>query len=195
MAEPTYYAACRPHRPGVCRGCGGPLGPRRRFYCSDNDCRRRFEADHFWQTARAAAIARATVYDPSTRAPQGAACAGCGRILDGRSYPRAHWGVPEVNHIVPVNGQRAHFACANHQSNLEVLCHPCHLQATAAQRAAGTVGTSGPLRPIVACAWPARYRLQAGWRLAVVLGCGHIWHVRPGLARRPAASMRCRACR
>jgi 5-methylcytosine-specific restriction endonuclease McrA len=42
---------------------------------------------------------------------------------------------PEVNHISPVVGGNRSSTCKNHEENLEVLCHACHLIATAAQRA------------------------------------------------------------
>jgi 5-methylcytosine-specific restriction endonuclease McrA len=42
---------------------------------------------------------------------------------------------PEVNHIVPVVGGNRSATCLNHEENLEVLCHSCHLDATAQQLA------------------------------------------------------------
>ena len=61
-------------------------------------------------------------------------CACCGR---------GHFGEGEVNHIAPVNGDRDFFSCANHQDNLEVLCHRCHVMATREQRRRGIIGPDG----------------------------------------------------
>ncbi len=41
----------------------------------------------------------------------------------------------EVNHIIPREGKGYGQGCHNHQENLETLCHACHLQVTADQRA------------------------------------------------------------
>lgn len=41
----------------------------------------------------------------------------------------------EVNHIVPRRGRGYGTGCWNHASNLETLCHNCHLTVTAEQRA------------------------------------------------------------
>jgi hypothetical protein len=115
-----YRAPCRPL--GGCRNCGAPPAWPKRFYCSDA-CRVEFEADHFWGSARHRALTLA-MHDGRAR------CARCHESTRG-------W--PEVNHIVPVNGSRYHFGCQNHQSNLEVLCHRCHVEVTAEQRAAGLI--------------------------------------------------------
>ena len=40
----------------------------------------------------------------------------------------------EVNHILPLRGNYRGVTCANHLTNLEVLCHRCHVIATAEQR-------------------------------------------------------------
>ena len=37
---------------------------------------------------------------------------------------------PEVNHITPRNGKGYGNGCWNHQDNLEVLCHDCHVKVT-----------------------------------------------------------------
>jgi 5-methylcytosine-specific restriction endonuclease McrA len=40
----------------------------------------------------------------------------------------------QVNHIVPLVGTYRLVTCANHLSNLEVLCHRCHVLVTGEQR-------------------------------------------------------------
>lgn len=124
-----YRAPCRPAT--GCRQCGQPPTWPKHFYCSDV-CKVTFEAEHFWDVARLAAYRRQTVYDRETQGRVGTACARCG--LTGR-------GVLEINHIVPVAGLRYPFGCQNHSSNLEALCHECHVLVTAEQRAAGLLGT------------------------------------------------------
>jgi 5-methylcytosine-specific restriction endonuclease McrA len=42
----------------------------------------------------------------------------------------------EVNHIVPRNGGGYGKGCHHHLSNLETLCHPCHVAVTNEQRKA-----------------------------------------------------------
>jgi hypothetical protein len=42
-----------------------------------------------------------------------------------------------VNHISPCLGAHNDISCAHHQSNLEVLCHTCHLATTKQQRIDG----------------------------------------------------------
>lgn len=48
-----------------------------------------------------------------------------------------HTDTVEVNHIEPCLGKHGIWGCHHHQSNLEVLCVPCHRETTATQRAAG----------------------------------------------------------
>ncbi|KKM93539.1 hypothetical protein LCGC14_1207300, partial [marine sediment metagenome] len=135
-----YRADCKPHE-GGCRNCGQPPTGRFRFYCGDA-CRDVFEADHFWGTARWAALERAALCPldgPNPRlARMVVVCACCG-ILTYRY---------EVNHIAPVNGDRGFFSCANHQDNLEVLCHQCHVMATREQRRRGIIGPDGTCEPL-----------------------------------------------
>lgn len=145
----SYYADCRSHRKG-CRNCGSPPTGRKIYYCSD-ECRETFEFNHFWGTARRRAIERAKVYSlerssreylewtgPSARWVRGLV----GRELGILCARCEHLGgfSPEVNHIVPVNGNRPPFGCCHHMDNLEVVCHPCHLVITAEQRRAGLIG-------------------------------------------------------
>lgn len=149
MAADDYRAPCRAERaPSGCRNCGASLeghGPRG-AYCT-RECRQEFEVDHFWDTARPAALERASIYrirsfeelirhrdgtvEPRLHAYRLAyICARCGAEIH----------MPEVNHIVPVNGRRTWFSCSHHLDNLEVLCHGCHLATTADQRLRGLIG-------------------------------------------------------
>jgi 5-methylcytosine-specific restriction endonuclease McrA len=86
-----------------------------------------FERDHFWGTASSWALAAQRVYGIDGHHLIGVVCRRCGEIA----------ARPEVNHIEPVNGGPRHFTCRNHQDNLEVLCHECHVVVTSEQRAAG----------------------------------------------------------
>lgn len=128
-----------PHGPQAgCRLCGTVPRSPKIYYCSD-PCRVEFERNHFWTSARAAALERAKVYRiPPKLTQRGEVavtqrwdmlCARCGE----EPYD------PEVNHIVPLNGRREFFSCSHHLDNLEVLCHDCHLVVTREQRAAGLI--------------------------------------------------------
>lgn len=127
-----------PTRWGECAGCGGDL-PRRpngaishqRVWCSDA-CVRRWQLDHDWQMARAEALRRAdhssgwrwvenddgsTGWGIDPDGSRGALCARCG----------ARSNVVEVDHVVPREGRGYRSGCWHHQSNLQVLCRPCHV--------------------------------------------------------------------
>lgn len=143
IAIDDYRAPCRPWVSG-CRQCGAMPTGRKVFYCSD-PCREEFEADHFWGTARTAAIARASTWLIPKRKYQRLDETFCQRCFVVIGAPTGHWmgsrtDTAEVNHIVPVNGAREAFGCSNHQANLEALCHACHLEATAEQRRQGLIG-------------------------------------------------------
>ena len=115
---------------GGCRVCFGPIGGRQIVYCSVK-CRRLFYRNHQWMWARRAAKIRARRRVEGRLLP-GWKCARCGEVTF----------EPEVNHIVPLNGDRPNLSCGHHQANLEVLCRkPCHVEATAEQRAAGLIRT------------------------------------------------------
>lgn len=119
---------CLP-REGCCRVCAGEITGRQVLYCSAR-CRGIYYRNHQWIWARRAAKIRARRRD-GRRVLPGWLCARCGKITF----------EPEVNHIVPLNGARTNLSCGHHQANLEVLCRkPCHLEVTAAQRAAGLIG-------------------------------------------------------
>ena len=115
----------------VCRlaTCRTVLPPRRTAYCSDKHARE-FARNHVWSDARSAAKRR-------TRW----ACERCGfKPLTVRKDPEAKVTYSryelrlEVNHIRPLVGAYRGVTCLNHQSNLEVLCHRCHVSVTNEQR-------------------------------------------------------------
>ena len=99
-----------------CNKCGAPLKGRRTRWCS-NTCSLWHSNNHRYTQARRQALRGAATYQ----------CAHC----------KGHTTAPEVNHIIPCKGKHGVTGCHHHQDNLEVLCHECHLKATAAQRAAG----------------------------------------------------------
>jgi 5-methylcytosine-specific restriction endonuclease McrA len=104
---------------GACQWCAAGLvaGGRRKTWCSDK-CRRAWERNHIWRRARAAARRRGK-YE----------CARCGLHKTEADI--------EVNHIVPVVGAGYGMSCSHHSSNLEVLCHDCHVAETNRQRKDG----------------------------------------------------------
>lgn len=145
-----YRAPCRPFDAG-CRQCGKEI-TRGRAYCSAA-CRAPFQENHFWNTARFAAIRQSATVDADTIRRRGldecAVCARCGgparavrwpeTVENGRTYPASYWA-PEVNHKTPLNGDRPHFGCCHHLDNLECVCHPCHVAIGIEQRATGLIG-------------------------------------------------------
>lgn len=127
----------------VCRvvGCRAALPRRRTAYCSNKHARE-FERNHVWLQARRAARRRARW-----------ACERCGfKPSDIRKDPEARraYSRPElrleVNHILPLVGSYRSVSCLNHQANLEVLCHRCHLEVTRGQRG-GAALTWAPVEP------------------------------------------------
>lgn len=137
-----------------CRGCAGPIGKGKSYYCDDPDCKLTFESNHFYRTAANAAVFLSGI--PSEVYPEV-----CEPRDDGYCWTHVGWVPhaplprftgyrcarclqpthrPEVNHIRPLNGDRHHFGCQHHLQNLEVLCHQCHLATTAHQRAMRLIG-------------------------------------------------------
>jgi hypothetical protein len=116
--------------------CRNYLPKRKRRFCS-NRCATFFNMNHSWNTAVVWAIKFA----------QGM-CERCKRFdadYEG-CYPSASEGRAvrglrlEVNHIFPLNGATGTMTCRNHQMNLQVLCHECHVHVTKLQRNAGLIG-------------------------------------------------------
>lgn len=127
------YVTCVDLNERLCRveRCRRALPPRRSAYCSDRHARE-FERNHLWSAARRVARRRSRW-----------ACERCGFTpavarrdpVERRRYARHELRL-EVNHIVPLAGAYRMVNCANHQANLEVLCHACHVNATTSQRSA-----------------------------------------------------------
>ena len=130
------FVTCVDVSENVCRlaSCRAALPARRTAYCSDQHARE-FERNHVWLAARRVARRRARW-----------SCERCGfkpsevRKDPGfrRSFARHELRL-EVNHILPLVGSYRGVTCLNHQSNLEVLCHNCHLTVTRGQRASASV--------------------------------------------------------
>lgn len=143
-----YRASCIPFPTG-CRQCGTAI-PDRRAYCSAA-CSDAFQEQHFWNTARPAALRRARPFGPALQPTWRDEVVWFGAPICARCFaPAARrnrvgiWFAAEVNHIVPVNGLSRTFGCCNHQENLEVLCHDCHVQVGVEQRAASLIGKPRP---------------------------------------------------
>lgn len=124
---------------GHCGACGEVLAGRRTRWCS-KECEQIYPRNHFWTTARVAAVER-----------DGRRCVQCGwaqeewdRLQNGQLifWSRAkltgkgndNW--LEVNHIVPRVGTGYGTGCWHHLSGLETLCHRCHVKVTYRQRIA-----------------------------------------------------------
>lgn len=158
----------------LCFLCGGDLPAGMRRWCGAR-CSEAYWDNHGWGSARFRAIALARV-----GGPQGVVvCDDCGGDAESRrcgscreSWPCRAWAdaqpkayVPghypvttagaEVNHVEPRVGQGYHEGCHHHQTNLQVLCHTCHVAETTRQvrerRAALAPvredGPSGPEQP------------------------------------------------
>jgi hypothetical protein len=106
---------------GCCNACGGRLKGKQTRWCSSR-CRVRWENQHRWTAARRTARRRTKI-----KYAHAYMCERCHSPTDS----------PEVNHIVPCGKLRLTTGCHHHQSNLEVLCHACHVATTNVQRAAG----------------------------------------------------------
>lgn len=107
------------------RSCGTLLPKRRRRWCS-NECSKVYPNNHVWGYARVAAFNR-----------DGSRCCVCG-FASRHTGPDPHmrWNNwLEVNHIIPRDGARYGSGCHHHLSDLETLCHLCHVEVTKQQRA------------------------------------------------------------
>ena len=131
-----------------CVRCGELLTGRQLHWCS-RSCVYWWRANHYYGAARLAALDNAEVYalehckknacdvqwdwftGTYTEVPQphghpiGRACARCDLIGGFR---------PEVDHIEQALGRHSKTDCIHHQTNLRVLCVPCHRAVTAEQR-------------------------------------------------------------
>lgn len=116
---------------GTCVWCAGPLTGRQQRWCG-RSCIRAHLINHTWSGAREEAIRRAmipleerTLRDGDV-VPEGPVyCDDCGRRIRGRA---------EVNHVLPRWGAGYGPGCHHHQTNLQVLAHPCHVAETLRQK-------------------------------------------------------------
>lgn len=130
-----------------CRWCDRPAAPG--FAWCGNRCEDEYRANHWWDHARRAALAR-----DANR------CVSCGigpdTLVLVRSVARVvlHLGpvgaarlwatdewravelacLVEVNHVEPRVGAGYGSGCHHHLDGLETLCHGCHAAVTTAQR-------------------------------------------------------------
>ena len=103
---------------GICSMCGGPLGKRRRAYCSES-CYHLYLNLFFWPWASYEAISRAHHK-----------CQLCGITSDGtrQIHPRDYTRMGlRVHHIVPLDGSFRTWNKLNIPGNLLVVCHDCHV--------------------------------------------------------------------
>lgn len=105
-----------PQQPGRCHWCGKKLAGRRTRWCS-NKCRFTATNEHRWTNARHAIKGRLAHWR----------CEECGEFTQ----------AIEVNHVVPCKGKHSVWGCWHHSSNLELLCHACHVAKTRLQRKQG----------------------------------------------------------
>jgi len=133
---------------GECVWCAGALPGRRLRWCG-KPCIDAYQLNHEWSAARLHAVIRAS-FRPAEGWTVWTYCDQCGKRTS----------APEVNHVDPRRGRGYDPGCWNHQTNLQVLCHACHVAETNQQRRARTarvvVGTesiwapaSRPERPVV----------------------------------------------
>lgn len=155
MTEAWSPATCslspltEPASKGGCRWDGVALPGRRRVWCSDA-CLTVYLENHFWTEARSVAIRRASITDERGR-PLLTFCdqcrKRCGRLstlLGATGHRYGGQSEAEVNHVEPRLGQGYDDGCWNHQTNLQVLCHGCHVMETQRQkRERIAVGTPG----------------------------------------------------
>lgn len=110
---------------GECSWCHKPLIGRQRQWCGKS-CSKEFLRNHFWKEARRWALKLANKR-----------CSLCGAPEEIRWDRKDGRSSLEINHIVPVLGDRVNFSCRHHQENLQVLCFKCHAGVTKQQHKDG----------------------------------------------------------
>lgn len=110
---------------GECAWCHGPLVGKQRQWCSKK-CSAEFVRNHAWSYARPYALRAANKR-----------CSLCGAPDSWEQTKSGGRSFLEVNHVVPVAGDRRSYDCQNHQDNLQVVCRPCHVAITNQQRRDG----------------------------------------------------------
>lgn len=123
-------------RPGYCGWCSKKLTGRQTKWCSRH-CNRMFVANHRWTQARATALKEAGAYYLCANANNWGFDGAGGFWNADHPDCLVFTQAPEVNHITPILGKHGQWGCWHHQTNLTVLCRPCHLAETKRQREAG----------------------------------------------------------
>jgi 5-methylcytosine-specific restriction endonuclease McrA len=109
---------------GHCWWCGEPLSKYARKWCgTGGSCERAWWRNHSWTEARVEALRR------SSGIPYDFALAYFWARCDQCDSQESL----EVNHVEPRVGRGYAAGCWNHQSNLQVLCHNCHVKETKRQ--------------------------------------------------------------
>lgn len=129
------FSECHERR--VCAWCGDPLSPRGQRWCprrASRDratCAQEFWRNHGWSWARDEAIRRSSGYpffiDADPNLHYGS------RFAEGSCDECGSRSSLEVNHVEPRNGGGYGDGCHHHQTNLQVLCHDCHVKETTRQ--------------------------------------------------------------
>ncbi len=131
-----------------CRWCDGPCAPGHPW-CG-NPCEDRYRENHWWDRARAAALARDD--HRCVRCGVGPddvqvarwflrAVVPMGAVEAATLFASPAWAElvlacsVEVNHVEPRRGAGYGSGCHHHLDGLETLCHRHHVAVTAAQRA------------------------------------------------------------
>ncbi len=150
---PAYVSAKRQDR-CIVPHCGKSLPPRRRRYCS-NECAIWWPNNHYWTMAAGAAMKHNREVNSiavKLKSWNGheferiiACCSRChkpplGEYEEGVTHREALDSRLEIDHIIPLNGSARSTTCLNHQENLRVVCHKCHLELTREQRKSGLIG-------------------------------------------------------
>lgn len=92
---------------GVCVRCGKALTGRQKKWCG-HGCEDKWWEQHYWPIARKAARKR-----------DGYRCVRCGSTEN-----------LTVDHVIPLMGRGYRSGCVHHLSNLQTLCHGCHVAKT-----------------------------------------------------------------
>lgn len=102
--------------PNGCKLCNKKLTGRQKTWCS-RQCSREYTRNHRWTNAKAHIKKEGAWYQ----------CSHCQEFTK----------TIEVNHIVPCKGKHGQWGCHHHETNLELVCRPCHKIETNKQRARG----------------------------------------------------------
>ena len=122
-------------QPGHCRMCAATLTGRRTRWCSDEHAVW-WSNNHDWTSASREAIRRASLQPTASAWDLWTYCDECGKRCGRIDTVGDSRREAEVNHVQPRHGQGYGKGCWNHQTNLQVLCHNCHLAETARQKRA-----------------------------------------------------------